>query len=205
MHHLDHRLAYSPQAAKALLSEAGYRDGFRVTLDCPNNRYINDEAICRAVAAQLGQVGIAVTPKERHFRKIRNRETDFYLVGWAEATVDSQNVLLNFFHSRGSGWNAAGYTNPQVDELIDPLDGEIVTYARDALIEQVWRIVLDDIVIYPLASPGNRLGAAREPRSSVVSIEPPDLPPGAAEVARGRGGVERGRLYCSNGKEWLLF
>ena len=83
---LDTRLPFDPDAAKALLAEAGYPDGFAVTLDCPNDRYINDEAICRAVAAMLGEIGIRVTvaarPMREHFPMIKNRETDFYLLGW---------------------------------------------------------------------------------------------------------------------------
>ena len=72
-------------AAKRLLAEAGYPDGFGITLDCPNNRYINDEAICRAVAAQLARIGVRVRldaqPMSRHLTKIYNRQTDFYLLG----------------------------------------------------------------------------------------------------------------------------
>jgi peptide/nickel transport system substrate-binding protein len=51
----DARLPYNPDAAKALLAEAGYPDGFEVRLDCPKNRYLNDEAICRAVAGMLAK------------------------------------------------------------------------------------------------------------------------------------------------------
>lgn len=83
---LDRRLPHDLEAAKALLADAGYPQGFSVALDCPNNRYINDEAICRAVASDLGEIGIRVTvdvaPKAEHFPKIFNRETDFYMLGW---------------------------------------------------------------------------------------------------------------------------
>jgi peptide/nickel transport system substrate-binding protein len=99
---LNRRLPYDPDRAKKLLADAGYPDGFRVRLDCPNNRYINDEAICRAVGEQLGAIGIEVTvdaqPKEAHFRKIFSRETDLWMHSWAE--FDSQEVFLTFFHSR---------------------------------------------------------------------------------------------------------
>lgn len=143
---LDQRLPHDLDAAQALLAEAGYPQGFRVTLDCPNNRYINDEAICRAVASDLGEIGIQV----EHFPKIFNRETDFYMLGWAETTLDSQNVFLTFFHGRGSSWSAPGYANPRADELIDEIGRTMITYGRDALIEEVWKIVLDDIVYLPL-------------------------------------------------------
>ena len=57
-----------------------------------------------------------------------------------------------FVHAYRTGdiENASGYSNPRVDELIEKIDREMVTYGRDALIEEVWKIVLDDIVYIPL-------------------------------------------------------
>ena len=151
---LDKRLSFDPVRAPSLLADAGYREGFTVTLDCPNNRYINDEAICRAVAAQLGEVGIDVTvaarPKGEHWRMLDNGMSDFWLEGWGFPTLDSQTEFQEFFHSRGSRHDETGYANPRVDELIDKIQGTMITYARDAMIEEVWKIVLDDIVYLPL-------------------------------------------------------
>ena len=150
---LDARLPFDPDAAKALLAEAGYPDGFAVTLDCPNDRYINDEAICRAVAAMLGEIGIRVTvaarPTREHFPMIQNRETDFYMLGWSTSTFDSLNHFIYLIRSDGP-YNGASYANPHVDDLIDTIDTAMVTYARDALIEQVWKTVREDIVYVPL-------------------------------------------------------
>jgi peptide/nickel transport system substrate-binding protein len=87
---LDTRLPFDPDRAKALLTAAGYPDGFAVTLDCPNDRYINDAAICRAAAAMLGAIGIRVTvaarPMREHFPMLKNRETDFTCLVGARAT-----------------------------------------------------------------------------------------------------------------------
>jgi peptide/nickel transport system substrate-binding protein len=151
---LDQRLPYDPERAKALLAEAGYPEGFGVTLDCPNNRHLNDEAICRAVAAQLGAIGIRVKvdaqPKEVHFAKLFERRTDFYLLGYLTATFDSALHFRELYHSRAGRWGATGYANPALDALIDQIDGVLVTYARDALIEKAWRMILDDLVSIPL-------------------------------------------------------
>ena len=149
---LDQRLPYDPEAAKALLAEAGYSQGFSVTLDCPNNSHlINDDAICRAIAAQLHRVGIAVTanpqPKDVYWAKFGNRETDFWFDTWF--TLDSHLIFVHAYRT-GDYENVSGYSNPRVDELIAKIDSTMITYARDAMIEEVWKIVLDDIVYIPL-------------------------------------------------------
>jgi peptide/nickel transport system substrate-binding protein len=151
---LDRRLPYDLQTARALLAAAGYAQGFSVTLDCPDNRYVNDEAICRAIVAQLADVGIDVTvnaqPKQLIFAKVDNRESDFHLLGWAvSGTFDSSDVFFNLYRT-GSGPNSAGYANPRVDELIEKIGREMITYGRDAMIEEVWKLVLDDIAYIPL-------------------------------------------------------
>jgi peptide/nickel transport system substrate-binding protein len=150
---LDTRPAFDSDAARSLLAEAGYADGFEVRLDCPKNRYLNDEAICHAVGAMLAKVGItvdlALAPMGEHIAKLRERRTDFYMLGWGTSTFDSLNPLVYLYRSDGA-YNATGYANPRVDELIDTIDSASVTYARDALIEEVWRTVLADVVVVPL-------------------------------------------------------
>jgi peptide/nickel transport system substrate-binding protein len=150
---LDQRLPYDPKAARALLSEAGYPNGFAGTLDCTNNRYVNDEAICRAVAEHLNEIGVVARvnaqPEDRHFQKLDARESDFWFESYTAETLDSLEVFYLLFRS-GGAFNAFGYANPGVDALIDEISTASLTYARDALIEQIWRIVLDDIVYLPL-------------------------------------------------------
>jgi peptide/nickel transport system substrate-binding protein len=149
---LDARLPFDPDAAKELLAAAGYPDGFAVTLDCPNDRYINDEAICRAVAVMLGEIGIRVTvaarPMREHFPMIKNRKTDFYMLGWGQSAYDSLDHFNYLIRSDGD-YNATGYANPHVDDLIHSIETALVTYARDAMIEEVWKTVRDDIVYVP--------------------------------------------------------
>ncbi len=68
---LDARLPYDVDAAKKLLADAGYPNGFDVELRCPNDRYVNDEAICTAVVGMLGKIGVNVSlfaqTKSKHF------------------------------------------------------------------------------------------------------------------------------------------
>jgi peptide/nickel transport system substrate-binding protein len=147
----DTRPAYDPDAAKGLLAEAGYADGFDVGLDCPENRYLNDEAICRAVAGMLAKIGVtvelAIAPMGEHIAKLRERRTDFYMLGWGTQTFDSHYHFAYLYRSDGQ-YNATGYA--RVDEQIDAIGTELVTYARDAKIEEVWRTVLADVVVVPL-------------------------------------------------------
>ncbi len=150
---LDERYPFDPEQGKALLAEAGYPDGFDVTLDCPNDRYNNDEAICQAVVGMLGRIGVQVNlnaqSKSLHFPKIQNRETDFYLLGWGVPTLDSHYVFNFLVHTEGS-WNATGYSDPEVDQLIEAIEVETDLAKRDQMIEQTWQTVKDAFVYLPV-------------------------------------------------------
>ncbi|OYW59325.1 MAG: peptide ABC transporter substrate-binding protein [Rhodobacterales bacterium 12-65-15] len=96
---LDAFPAVDLDRARALMAEAGYPDGFSVTLDTPNNRYVNDEAIAQAVVGMLGQIEIDVTlasrPIAQHSPLVTSSETDFYLLGWGVPTFDSALPIHN--------------------------------------------------------------------------------------------------------------
>ena len=125
---IEKRRPYDPEAAKKLLAEAGYPNGFDVTLDCPNNRYINDEEICVAVAAMLSRVGIqtkvATLPRATYFPKLEKFDTSFYMLGWGGAITDAQTTLSPVLRSKddktgNGGFNYGRYVNPKLDALID--------------------------------------------------------------------------------------
>jgi peptide/nickel transport system substrate-binding protein len=150
---LDQPPSYDPEKAKALLTEAGYPDGFSVTLDCPNEWGDDEIAKCNGAAEQLGNIGIAVSVNflsdDALNAKVYNaRESDFYLDGY-HMDPDSEGVLRDLFHSKG-GWNVTGYANPRVDELLEKIKIDMVTYARDAYLEEAWKIVTDDVVYLPI-------------------------------------------------------
>src|ERR1044072_8303429 len=91
-----------PAEAKKLLTEAGYTNGFEVTMDCPNDRYVNDEAICQAITAMLARVGVKINllaqPKAKYFAKILvsgGYDTSFYMLCWKPGSFDSSNVPDN--------------------------------------------------------------------------------------------------------------
>ncbi|MGY6548163.1 MAG: ABC transporter substrate-binding protein [Roseinatronobacter sp.] len=138
-------------AARELMSEAGFADGFSVRLDCPNDRYLNDEAICQALVGMMAQIGIRVDlnaqTRSLHFPLIENWETDFYMLGWGVPTFDSQYVFDFLVHTRTGSYgsfNGSRYSNPELDEKIQALATMTDLEARDALIAEIWDEVMEE-------------------------------------------------------------
>jgi peptide/nickel transport system substrate-binding protein len=135
------------------LADARYPDGFSVTLDCLHDQGDDEIAECKGVAQQLGQIGIEVainflSMDEHDTRVFQDRQSDFYIFGY-HMDPDSEGVLRHMFHSKGD-WNVGGYANSRVDELIEKIKIEMVTYARDAYLEEAWKIVTNDVVYLPI-------------------------------------------------------
>ncbi len=148
--------------AKKLLAEAGYADGFTVTMDCPNNRYVNDEKICQAVAGMLARIGVKIDllaqPKSKYFAKILAQggfDTSFYLLGWTPGSIDVHNVFQNLIacqdaeQNRGQ-FNIGNYCNARVDELADQIGEETNVATRQALIDQATQIIQDEVGYLPI-------------------------------------------------------
>ncbi len=123
----EKRLPFDPAKAKSLLAEAGYPAGFGFTLDCPNNRYINDEQICVAVSGMLAKIGLRVKvnaqPRAIYFARMPKRDTSAFMLGWGGAITDAQVILTPVLHSpdgKGAGdFNWGNYVNKKLDALID--------------------------------------------------------------------------------------
>jgi peptide/nickel transport system substrate-binding protein len=152
---LDKRLPHDPARAKALLAEAGYPNGFAVTLDCVNVAW--REAVCQAVAAMLTQVGIRTTlrssPTNQFFPKLSQGTASFVEYGWT-ASPDawaSLNGLFRSFDKSGLGtFNAGRYSNPKLDALIDQIRTEPDLTRRRAMVTTVLRFVGDELPYIPL-------------------------------------------------------
>ncbi|MEJ8839007.1 ABC transporter substrate-binding protein [Ramlibacter sp. AN1133] len=155
---LNKRLPYDPEAAKKLMAEAGYPNGFEVTMNCPNDRYVNDSRICQAVAANLSRIGVkinlAAETKGTYFPKILRRDTSFYLLGWTPSTVDAAdplNAIMSCVDDKGAGqFNLGAYCNPKVDELTHKIQAETDKAKRNAMIHEAFKIHQDDIGHIPL-------------------------------------------------------
>ncbi len=152
------RLPYDPEASKKLLAEAGYPSGFEVTMNCPNDRYVNDARICQAVAANLARVGVkinlAAETKGTYFPKILRRDTSFYLLGWTPTTYDAHNALNALMacpDDKGTGqFNLGSYCNPKVDELTKKIQSETDKTKRAAMIKEAFDAHSADIGHLPL-------------------------------------------------------
>lgn len=175
--------AYSPpdyEGAKALLAEAGYPDGFTVDLHCPNDRYLNDEAICQAYVGMLARIGITANlvsqSRTLHFPAIQNREVDFYLLGWGVPPFDSQYIFDFLVHStedaRG-GWNGSRYMNAEVDAKIKSLATETDLEKRDATIAEIWQQIQQDRVFLMVH---NQLLAYATKKGVKIAVHPENQP-----------------------------
>jgi peptide/nickel transport system substrate-binding protein len=168
---LDRRLPYDPAAARALLKEAGYGDGFAVTLDCVNVTY--RAAVCQAIAAMLAQVGIKVafqpSPGATFFPKLTQASASFFEFGWTPG-VDpwaSLNSIVRTHDGAGAGqFNGGRYSNPKLDALIDSIRIEPDLATRRRLTGEALRLMHDELPLIPLYR--RTLAWAMRPSISVV-------------------------------------
>ncbi|MGB3555300.1 MAG: ABC transporter substrate-binding protein [Jannaschia sp.] len=171
---------FDVDAAEALMKEAGFADGFTMTLDATNNRYVNDAQIAQALASMLARIDIDLQlnlmPKSNFFGYIRvpSDESSFIMSGWDVPSGDAGSMYGVMFYSRdtkeGYGQvNRGSYSNPDVDALIDQADSTPRVEERDGYLQQVTEILLQDIPMIPVHYEqdiyGARDGVAFEPRT----------------------------------------
>lgn len=151
--------AFDPGAARALLAEAGYPDGFSFGFKCPNDRYLNDEAVCQAITAMLAQVGMRATldamPVQTYWPELRADNYDMYLLGWSPGTFDMEHPIRFLLHSQDDeaklgSWNFGNYSNARVDELLPLIQQEIDPATRQTLVDEVVAISQEDVAYIPL-------------------------------------------------------
>ncbi len=150
---------YDLAKAKALMKEAGYEDGFSVTMMAPNNRYVEDARVAEAVAAMLAKINIKVDlqtmPKAQYWQRFDERAGDIMMIGWQSDTQDSANfyefLVMTPDKEKGYGqYNAGNYSNPEVDRLT--LETQTMTdrKARAEVLKKIERILYDDAALLPL-------------------------------------------------------
>jgi peptide/nickel transport system substrate-binding protein len=155
---LEKRLPFDPAAARALLAEAGYPNGFGFTLHCPNDRYVNDEKICVALAAMWARVGLEVKvdamPKAQYFQRTPKKEFSACMQGWGDNNRDAMFTLKPLFHSlneKGAGdTNYGNFRNAELDDLIDRAETEMDAARRLALINRAVEVLQREVLVIPL-------------------------------------------------------
>ncbi|MBT2304776.1 ABC transporter substrate-binding protein [Variovorax paradoxus] len=144
---LEKRLPFDLPRARMLMAQAGFPNGFDVTLDCPNNRYVNDEKICIALAAMWAQIGVNVSvnaqPRALYFAKTEKLDVSMYMLGWGGAITDQEVTLTPVLRSRGPNgvgyYNWGNYRNPKLDELASASSVEPEPGKREQLIKDAMR------------------------------------------------------------------
>ncbi len=151
------RYPYDPGKAQALLKEAGYADGFEITLSGPNDRYVQDEKIAEAVARYLAKVGIKakldVKPKSIFFDEVFDGKLEFYLIGWFDGTYDMGRTYYKIAHSRDKdkgfgGLNGAAYSDPTIDILIEASADIIDRAAREQVLQDLNKIAMEEKIVW---------------------------------------------------------
>ena len=155
---LESRLPFDLAAARRLMSEAGYSDGFEVTLDCPNNRYINDEEICIALAGMWAQLKVKVRvqamPRTTYFPKLDKLDTSMYMLGWGGAVTDAETTLTPVMRNRGDKgqgfYNYGNVKNDKFDALAAASSVEPDPKKREELIKAALREQKEQVHTLPL-------------------------------------------------------
>ena len=151
----EQRPPADPQAARALLKEAGYAAGFPVTLDCVSIAL--RAAVCQAIASMLEKVGIktnfVASPSATFFPKLTQATTSFAEFGWSPGT-DAWNILQSLVRTNdglsAGAFNAGRYSNPKLDALIDGLRVEPDEARRERMVGEALRILHDELPLMPL-------------------------------------------------------
>ncbi len=152
------RYPFNAAAAQKLLADAGYPTGFEVDFACPNNRYINDEAICQAVTAMWARVGVKAKlrtlPLVTYFPMIQRYEASIYMLGWGVPTFDAMYSLQSLVRTVGAqgdgNYNVGRYSNPQMDALIERAKKETDLKLRTDLMTKALALQNQDVAHIPL-------------------------------------------------------
>jgi peptide/nickel transport system substrate-binding protein len=156
---LEARIPFDPAAAKKNLADAGYPDGFEVQLNCPNNRYVNDEQICIALASMWAQVKVkvkvAAEPRSTYFPRLEKYDFSMYMLGWGGASTDAEQVLTpvmrNNAGAQGIGFYNYGHAkNDKFDALAAQTSVEPDPKKREEMVKAALREFKDSYTTLPL-------------------------------------------------------
>jgi peptide/nickel transport system substrate-binding protein len=165
---LDMRLPFNPDASKKLLAEAGYPNGFEIGMDCPNDRYVNDEKICQAIVGMLARVDIKVNllaqTRTKYFEKILSRNTTFSILGWQPLSYDAHSTLQDVINTpvdKVGTYNVGSFSDARIDALTNQIEIEVDPAKRQALISEALGMHKAEIGHIPLHQAGLAWGVRK--------------------------------------------
>jgi peptide/nickel transport system substrate-binding protein len=150
---------FDPERARRLLAEAGFPNGFQITLAGPTDRYVNDERVLQAIAQGWTRAGLRVRleaqPSTTFFNRAARGEFSVGLLGWGTGTGEPDSPLQSLIATNEPrrGWgavNRSGYSNPRLDELLGQALQTLDVAAREPLYRQATRIAMEELAIIPL-------------------------------------------------------
>ena len=155
---IEKRLPFDMAAARKLMAEAGYADGFEVQLDCPNNRYINDEEICIALAGMWAQLKVKIKvnamPRATYFPKLEKYDLSMYMLGWGGAVTDAETTLTPVLRNqadKGVGaYNYGRARNDTADALAAQSSVEADPKKREGMVKAALKEFKDNVIVIPL-------------------------------------------------------
>jgi peptide/nickel transport system substrate-binding protein len=155
---LDVPVPTDPEKAKALLAEAGYGDGFEFAFVCANDRYVNEEQICQAIASMWSRIGLKpkldIAPRSVQTPKFTSGKTDVYAIAWAtEPMLDSYSILVQILHTKtgtAGVFNWGGWSYPELDALVQKAGVELDREKRLAIQIEALKMVKDEVILIPI-------------------------------------------------------
>ncbi|EGL81762.1 ABC-type transporter, periplasmic subunit [Caldalkalibacillus thermarum TA2.A1] len=139
---------YDPEKAKALLAEAGYPDGFEMTLHSPQGRYLQDREVAETIAGMLAKVGITVNIEFMEWssfvemRQAHNNK-DAYLLGLGNSMFDAALALDWYRSERFVG--ETDYKNEEIDELLALAEQNMDLEEREKQYQRIIEIAAEEV------------------------------------------------------------
>lgn len=152
-------IPYDPTKAKQLLAEAGYPDGFNLTMHVPNDRYPQGPETAQAIAQFWTRIGVKtkveVMPWSVYASRARKNEYAMSMLAWGNGTGEASYALVNILATvapeKGLGSSNWGhYTNPKVDAALTQATSEFDAAKRESILRDSVKMVSDDVGIIPL-------------------------------------------------------